>query len=70
MLTAGRGRGAGGGVQRIGPALVMPSAARMSALAHPWDQHFAQARPSMIPYGYGEVFPMVDRALDSGARFL
>ena len=48
MLTAGRGRG-GGGVQVKGWELVMPSAASMSAWAHPWDQHLAHARPSRYP---------------------
>ena len=57
MLTVGRGRGAGGGVQRIGPALVMPSAARMSLLEHPCDQHFAQARPSIYPTATERFLP-------------
>ena len=57
MLTAGRGRGAGGGVQGIDESLVIPSAARMSLLAHPWDQHLAHARPSMYPTATERFLP-------------
>ena len=51
MLVVGRGGGGGGGggVQRIDGVLVMPSAARISAWAHWWDQHLAQTLPLMYP---------------------
>ena len=57
MLTVGRGRGGGGGVQGIDDELVIPSAARMSALEHPCDQHLAQARPSMYPTATERFLP-------------
>ena len=55
-LMVGRRRG-GGGVQVKGWELVMPSAARMSAWAHPCDQHLAQALPSMYPTETLRFFP-------------
>ena len=49
VLVVERGAGVGAGVQGIDGVLVMPSAARMSAWAHPCDQHLAQALPLMYP---------------------